>query len=76
VSRGPAIWATALAVGLVNVGLAAIIVGVTGQRSFTPVWVGGVLLLLGVAAAVAALVVWRRYLAEVQASERAEAGPK
>jgi membrane protein implicated in regulation of membrane protease activity len=65
-SRGPAIWATALAVGFVNVGLAAIIVGAIGQRSFAPVWVGGVLVIAGVAAAVAALVLWRRYLDDLR----------
>jgi protein-S-isoprenylcysteine O-methyltransferase Ste14 len=67
VSRGPAIWATAIAVGLVNIGLAALIVDAIGQRSFIPLWIGGVFMLLGVGAAAAALVLWRRYLADLQA---------
>src|SRR5438874_11118204 len=44
VSRGPAIWATAIAIALVNIGLAALIVAAIGKPSFAPVWIGGVLL--------------------------------
>ena len=63
-SRGPAIWITALALALVNAGLAMAIVAAIGVRSFAPLWLGVVLLLLGVAAAVAAVMLWRQYLTE------------
>jgi hypothetical protein len=65
-SRGPAIWATALALALVNVGLAALIVEAIGVRSFAPLGVGLVLLLVGIAATIAAVMLWRRYLAEAR----------
>jgi hypothetical protein len=64
VSRGPAIWATAVALALVNVGLALAIVAAIGVRSFAPLWLGLVVLLLGVAAAVGAVMLWRQYLAD------------
>ena len=66
-SRGPAIWATAIAIALANIGLAALIVAAIGKPSFAPVWIGGVLLVLGLAAAAAALVLWRRFLADLRA---------
>jgi uncharacterized membrane protein HdeD (DUF308 family) len=66
VSRGPAIWATALALALVNIGLAALIVEAIGARSFAPLWFGLVLLLVGIAAAVAAVMLWRQYLDEAR----------
>jgi uncharacterized membrane protein (DUF2068 family) len=61
-SRGPAILVTALALALVNVGLAALLVEATGARSFAPPWVAVVLLLFGVVAAVGAVTLWRAYL--------------
>ena len=63
-SRGPAIWATALALALVNIGVAALIVEAIGARSFAPFWVGVLLLIGGLGAAVAAVVLWRQYLAQ------------
>jgi hypothetical protein len=55
-----------LALALVNVGLAALIVEAIGVRSFAPLWVGLVLLLVGIAATIAAVMLWRRYLAEAR----------
>ena len=63
-SRGPAIWVTALALALVNAGLAMAIVAAIGVRSFAPLWLGLVLLLLGVGMALAAVMLWRQYLAD------------
>ena len=63
-SRGPAIWVTALALALVNAGLAMAIVAAMGVRSFAPLWLGLVLLLLGVGMAVVAVMLWRQYLAD------------
>jgi protein-S-isoprenylcysteine O-methyltransferase Ste14 len=65
-TRGPAILATAVALALVNIGLAALIVEAVGARNLTPGWVGAVVLLMGIAAAVAAVVLWRQYLAEAR----------
>jgi protein-S-isoprenylcysteine O-methyltransferase Ste14 len=61
-SRGPAIIATALALALVNIGLAALIVSAMGAQSFAPLWVGALVLLLGAASAVGAVMLWRQYL--------------
>jgi hypothetical protein len=66
VSRGPAIWATAVALALVNVGLAALIVGAMGQRSFAPLWISALIVVGGVAAATWAVVLWRQYLHSVR----------
>jgi hypothetical protein len=66
VTRGPAIWATAVALALVNVGLAALIVAAIGATSFAPLWVGVVVLVAGVVAAAGAVVLWRRYLASAR----------
>jgi len=62
-SRGPAIWATAVALALVNVGLAMLIVTAIGASPIAPLWIGLVTLLVGAIAAVAAVVLWRQYLA-------------
>ena len=61
-SRGPAMWATAVALAMINAGLAILIVAAIGVRGFAPLWIGVVLLLVGVAAAVAAVMLWRQYL--------------
>ena len=68
-ARGPAIWATAAALALVNVGLAILIVAAIGVRGFAPLWVGVVLLLVGVAAAIAAVMLWRQYLAAARGND-------
>lgn len=62
-SRGPAIWATAAALALINVGLAGLIVAAIGAPSFAPLWLGIAALVLGVLAAIAAVLLWRQYLA-------------
>jgi hypothetical protein len=51
---------------LVNVGLATVVVNAVGASSFAPSWLGLVSLVLGVAAAVAAVVLWRQYLSEAR----------
>jgi len=68
-TRGPAIWATAFALAMVNAGLAMIIVAAIGVRSVAPLWLAVVVLLLGVAAAVAAVMLWRQYLAEARGND-------
>jgi hypothetical protein len=57
---------TVLALVLINVGLAGLIVEAVGARNFAPVWVTLVLLVLGAASAVAAVVLWRQYLRAAQ----------
>ncbi|HYY89863.1 MAG TPA: hypothetical protein VFA49_13790 [Chloroflexota bacterium] len=64
--RGPAIWATALALALVNVGLAGLIVNAIGTPSAAPAWLAVVSLVIGVAAAVGAGMLWRQYLTEAR----------
>ncbi len=61
-SRGPATWATVIALALINIGLAASIVAAMGTASFAPLWVGLVLVALGVGAAGMAFTLWRQYL--------------
>jgi hypothetical protein len=68
-TRGPAIWATAVALALVNAGLAILIVAAIGARGFAPLWVGLVLLVVGVVAAVAAVMLWRQYLASARGND-------
>jgi hypothetical protein len=65
VSRGRAIWVTAIALALINVGAASIIVATMGQFSFAPLWLGAVFVVVGVGALVGAVVLWRQYLSEV-----------
>ncbi len=62
VSRGPAAIATAIALALVNLGLAALIVEAIGARSLAPLWVSVLIFAVGIAATVAAIMLWRRYL--------------
>jgi membrane protein implicated in regulation of membrane protease activity len=54
---------TAVALALVNLGLAALIVAAIGVASFVPWWIGGCAVALGVVAAVGAWRLWRQYLA-------------
>ena len=60
-NRGPAIWATATAVGLINIGLAALIVIAIGAGGFIPIWLGLSLVLAGIVAAAVAVSLWRGY---------------
>jgi len=65
VTRGPATWWTIIALALINVGVATTIVILMGASSL-PVWVGLVLVTIGVAAALVAVGQWRQYLAALQ----------
>ena len=59
-------WATVVALALINVGLATAIVSGMGTTTFAPMWVGIVLLGLGVLAAITAVRLWREYLFAVR----------
>ncbi|TMF03265.1 MAG: hypothetical protein E6I52_07670 [Chloroflexi bacterium] len=61
-SRAPATVVTALALALINVGLAALVVDAVGAPSFAPPWVALVLLVTGVLAGIGAVMLWRQYL--------------
>jgi hypothetical protein len=61
-TRGPATWATVIALALINVGLAAAIVSAMGTASFAPIWVGLVVLGSGVVVGLIAISLWRQYL--------------
>ena len=65
-NRGPATWATVVALALINVGLATAIVAAMGTANFAPMWVGLVLLVVGVAVALLAFGLWRQYLVELR----------
>jgi hypothetical protein len=65
-NRGPATWATVIALALFNIGLATAIVAAMGTANFAPLWVGLVLIALGLAAAVLAVSLWRQYLLAVR----------
>ena len=58
--------ATAVALALINVGLATAIVSGTGTTTFAPMWVGLVLGGAGLLATVAAVRLWRDYLLAVR----------
>jgi hypothetical protein len=66
VSRGPAIWATVVALALINVGVATTIVALLQPGTFWPLWLGLILIALGVAALLSAVRLWQRYLDEVR----------
>lgn len=53
--------ATAVALALINIALASLAVSATG-REVAPLWLGGLLLVVGLAAGVGAFVLWRSYL--------------
>ncbi len=61
-NRGPAIWATALALALINVGAAATIVALMSAARGIPVWAGLVVTAIGVLVLVAAVRLWQAYL--------------
>ena len=66
-SRGPATWATVIALALINVGLATAIVAAMGNAAIAPLWVGLGLVVLGVVAGLVAIGLWRQYLATLRA---------
>ena len=61
-TRGPATWATIIALALINIGIAMAIVAAMGTASIGPLWVGLVLLACGVVAGLVAISLWRQYL--------------
>jgi membrane protein implicated in regulation of membrane protease activity len=65
-NRGSAIWATVLALALINIGLAATIVALMRTSNFAPLWLGLLLVAAGVIALVMAVRRWQRYLHEVR----------
>ncbi len=54
---------------MINAGLATLIVAAIGVPGFAPLWVGVMLLLVGIAAAIAAVMLWRQYLAEARGDD-------
>ena len=67
-NRGPAIWSTVVALALINIGAATSIVALLQPGTFWPLWVGLILIGLGVIALLSAIRLWQRYLDEVRAS--------
>jgi hypothetical protein len=65
-SRAPAVLATAVALALINIGLASLIVAAVGSPGVAPVWASILLVAIGVAAAIACVALWRQYLADVR----------
>jgi hypothetical protein len=65
-SRGPAVLATVVALALINVGLASLIVAAVGSPGVAPGWLAVVALVVGVAAGVGSVTLWRQYLADVR----------
>jgi hypothetical protein len=58
--------ATAVALALVNIGLAATIVGLMGGRTFAPLWAGLIIVAAGAGMLFWAVSLWRRYLTAVR----------
>ena len=65
-SRAPAVLATAVALALINVGLASLIVAAIGSPGVAPSWLAIVVLIVGIAAAVGSVSLWRQYLGDVR----------
>ncbi|MDQ3808770.1 MAG: hypothetical protein M3336_00595 [Chloroflexota bacterium] len=59
---GAASVATAVALALINLGLALLIVQAMGVRTFAPAWLAAVALVLGIVAAAGAARMWRAFL--------------
>jgi len=64
-SRAPAVLATAVALALINIGLASLIVAAVGSPGVAPIWASILLVAIGVAAAIACVALWRQYLGDV-----------
>jgi hypothetical protein len=60
--RMPAILTTVVALALCNIGLAGLIANAVGARPFIGVGAAALVLLLGAAAAVGAVLLWRTFL--------------
>jgi len=65
-SRAPAVLATAVALALINVGLASLIVAAVGSPGVAPVWAAVLLVGVGLAAAIACVALWRQYLGHIR----------
>jgi hypothetical protein len=57
------VLATALALGILNFGVAVLIVVAMGVRTFAPLWLGLAALATGIAVAALAIWLWRGYVA-------------
>jgi uncharacterized membrane protein YidH (DUF202 family) len=68
-SRATAILATAVALALINIGVASLIVAAIDRSGLASVGVGLIVLGVGLAAAVGAVWLWRRYLSSVRHSD-------
>jgi hypothetical protein len=55
-----------VALALINLGAATVIVGAMGAPTWAPTWVGLVLVVAGVGAAVWAVILWRQYFAALR----------
>lgn len=66
-SRAPAVLMTAVALALINVGLASLIVAAVGSPGLAPVWLSILVVALGIAAAIACVALWRGYLNDFRA---------
>ena len=65
-SRGPAIWATVLALAIINIGVAATIVALMGALGSMPLWAGLAVTAIGVLVLVAAVRLWGQYLHQLR----------
>jgi hypothetical protein len=62
-----AVALTAVALALINLGLAWLIVGLAGARAVRPPdWIAALILALGLVAAVGAVGVWRQYFRSIR----------
>jgi hypothetical protein len=57
---------TAVALALINVGLASLIVAAVGSPGVAPFWLSALLVALGIAATVGCIALWRQYLTGVR----------
>ena len=62
------IWLSVLlvALALINIGLASLIVAAVGSPAVAPGWLAVMLLIVGIAAAVGSVSLWRQYLGDVR----------
>ncbi|MBV8720012.1 MAG: hypothetical protein JOZ65_33495 [Chloroflexi bacterium] len=63
-----------VALALINAGAATTIVAVTRPDTFWPLWLGLVVMAVGVAALALAVTLWRRHLQELRSPAAARRG--
>ena len=68
-SRAPAVLMTAVALALINVGLASLIVAAVGSPGLAPVWLSVLVVALGIAAAAGCVALWRQYLGDLHGGD-------